>query len=495
MSKKTKEIYIYVISKNGKPLMPTKRYRRVRLLLKSGKVKVVKRKPFTIQLLYETREYTQKLTLGIDPGSEKLGFTVRNENNEVVCAGEVESRKTKVSKNMLERKMHRQSRRQHSRQKKKRRAQKNNTDFVEKQYKISGTEKILNCKVIKPSKIRFCNRIRQKGWLTPTAINLLRTHVNIVAQIKKIMPVDEIYIEYSKFDIHKLKKPEIKGKEYQEGRKKGFLNSQAYVLCRDNHKCKLCEKNKGVLEVHHMLKVSDGGTNNPENLVTLCEKCHKKVHKDLKIATKLKKIFGKLKKRHVHTTILNTIMPLFYEWLIKNFSKVSITYGYKTKEKRRKFSLEKTHALDAYLISLNSNNPNFVSANFANIKIYQYKQFRRHHRQLIHATRDRNYKLDNKIVAKNRNKRMGQLTNSLADFVEINGKNKLTKLKILSGKKVIRSKFKKLKKGDTVKYKRKRYVVKGYGEMGRSIGFVGKKEYVATKKCKLIIKNTGLVCL
>ncbi len=495
MTKKIEVIYIYVISKTGKPLMPTKRYRRVRLLLKSGKVKVVKRKPFTIQLLYETTEYIQKLTLGIDPGSEKIGFAVRKNNGEVVFASEVGSRKLEVSKNMLERKMHRQSRRQHRRQEKQRRARKNNTAFATKQYEILGSEKVLNCKFIKPGKIRFCNRQRKKGWLTPTAVNLFRTHVNIIIQIKKIMPINNVCVEYNKFDIHKLKNPEIKGKEYQDGRKKGFLNSQAYVLCRDKHKCKLCEKNKGILEVHHMIKVSNGGTDNPENLITLCKKCHEKVHKNLKIATKLKKIFGKLKKRHVHTTILNTIMPKFYEWLIKNFNKVLITYGYETKEKRRKFNLEKMHALDAYLITLNSANHDFVLPNFTTIKVYQYKQFRRHHRQLIHATRDRNYKLENKIVAKNRNKRMGQLTNSLADFVEINGKNKLTKLNILKGKKVIRSKFKKFGKGDTVRYKEKVYIVKGYGEMGRSIGFINQKKYIPAKDCKLIIKNTGLVCL
>ena len=45
---------VYVISKSGKPLMPTKRYAKVRILLKEKKAKVVQRKPFTIQLLYET---------------------------------------------------------------------------------------------------------------------------------------------------------------------------------------------------------------------------------------------------------------------------------------------------------------------------------------------------------------------------------------------------------------------------------------------------------
>ena len=59
---------VYVVSKSGKTLMPTERYGKVRRLLKSGKAKVIKRKPFTIQLQYESKEYTQSIKLGIDSG-------------------------------------------------------------------------------------------------------------------------------------------------------------------------------------------------------------------------------------------------------------------------------------------------------------------------------------------------------------------------------------------------------------------------------------------
>ena len=45
---------VYVISKNGQPLMPTGNHAKVRVLLKANKAKIVKRCPFTIQLLYES---------------------------------------------------------------------------------------------------------------------------------------------------------------------------------------------------------------------------------------------------------------------------------------------------------------------------------------------------------------------------------------------------------------------------------------------------------
>ncbi|MFQ6062623.1 MAG: RRXRR domain-containing protein, partial [Methanosarcinales archaeon] len=50
---------VYVISKKGRPLMPTKRHGKVRKLLKQGLAKVARTTPFTIKLLYVTTEYTQ----------------------------------------------------------------------------------------------------------------------------------------------------------------------------------------------------------------------------------------------------------------------------------------------------------------------------------------------------------------------------------------------------------------------------------------------------
>ncbi|HBG38937.1 RRXRR domain-containing protein [Clostridium tyrobutyricum] len=52
---------VYVLNKDGKPLMPTNRCAKVRVLLKEKKAKIVKSKPFTIQLLYETINYTQPI--------------------------------------------------------------------------------------------------------------------------------------------------------------------------------------------------------------------------------------------------------------------------------------------------------------------------------------------------------------------------------------------------------------------------------------------------
>lgn len=71
--------------------MPTKRNGKVRRLLKEGRAKVVSREPFTIQLLYETTEYVQEVTLGVDAGSRTVGLSATTDRKELYCC-EVELR-------------------------------------------------------------------------------------------------------------------------------------------------------------------------------------------------------------------------------------------------------------------------------------------------------------------------------------------------------------------------------------------------------------------
>ena len=71
---------VYVLSQNGQPLMPTGNHAKVRVLLKQGKAKVVKKCPFTIQLQYESTTHTQKINLGIDAGSKTIGVSATTES-------------------------------------------------------------------------------------------------------------------------------------------------------------------------------------------------------------------------------------------------------------------------------------------------------------------------------------------------------------------------------------------------------------------------------
>ena len=68
-----------VLSKSGKPLMPTKRA-RARRWLKEGKAKIAHNdlECFAIQLTFETGENTQPIALGIDPGKSYSGIGVQS---------------------------------------------------------------------------------------------------------------------------------------------------------------------------------------------------------------------------------------------------------------------------------------------------------------------------------------------------------------------------------------------------------------------------------
>ena len=74
---------VYVLDKDGNPLMPTRRYGKVRHLLKEGKAVVVRRDPFTIRLTYNSGRHKQPVSLGVDAGSKHIGLSATTEKKGV----------------------------------------------------------------------------------------------------------------------------------------------------------------------------------------------------------------------------------------------------------------------------------------------------------------------------------------------------------------------------------------------------------------------------
>ena len=229
---------VYIIDKEGRPLMPTKRYGKVKWLLRRKQAKVVKRSPFTIQLLYEPQTHcTQPVTLGVDAGSKHVGLSASTEKEELFSA-EMTLRDD-IPQLMTARSQSRGTRRSRLR------------------YR----------------KPRFDNRRRSDGWLTPTMEAKVRAHENVIDDVCTILPVSRIVIETASFDIQKITDEDIEGRRYQEGEQLGYENVKAYVKARDNFTCWNCGSHEH-LEVHHIVQRKDGGSDRPANLITLCEKCH-----------------------------------------------------------------------------------------------------------------------------------------------------------------------------------------------------------------------------
>ena len=78
-------MFVYVINKNGQPLMPCKP-QKARKLLKEGKAVVVKYKPFTIKLKYGSAGYKQPVTLGVDTGSVHIGVSASTYKQELYAS-------------------------------------------------------------------------------------------------------------------------------------------------------------------------------------------------------------------------------------------------------------------------------------------------------------------------------------------------------------------------------------------------------------------------
>ena len=81
-------------------------------------------------------------------------------------------------------------------------------------------------------------------------------------------------MEVGKFDVQKMLSPNIKGVEYQQGGTYSYYNVRYYVSARDNYTCQVCKKKNKILHIHHIVYKSKGGSDRPNNLITVCTDCH-----------------------------------------------------------------------------------------------------------------------------------------------------------------------------------------------------------------------------
>ena len=328
---------VYVISQNGQPLMPTENHVKVRILLKNKKAKVIKRCPFTIQLAYDSTNYTQNITLGVDSGSKHIGLSATTKDK-VLFESDVELRNDIV-------------------------------DLISTRRELRRSRRNRKLRYRKP---RFNNRKRSDGWLAPSVRQKVDSHITMIAKVHKILPISNVVVEVASFDIQKIQNPEISGTDYQQGEQLDFWNVREYVLFRDGYTCQCCKgKSKDkILNVHHIESRKTGG-NAPNNLITLCETCHTGHHKGI---VKLPKTIHR-GMSFKDATFMGIMRWALYEKLKTIYSDVKLTYGYITKNIRIENGLPKDHYIDARCIS---GNPNAVS----NGDVYYYKKVRCHNRQI-----------------------------------------------------------------------------------------------------------------
>lgn len=306
---KVEKIAAYVIDVSGKPLTPTKRAGKVRRWLKDGLVKVIRRRPFTIQLLFETTSYHPHIELGVDSGYLHVGISA-------ICgAQELFAADVSLLNGMVEHNEERSTCRRTRRGRLRYRAP------------------------------RFNNRKRSDGWLAPSVQHKLDSHVRIISLVSSILPIANTTIEVAAFDIQKILDPSISGLGYQNGVQKDFFNLREYILYRDGHTCQnpsCTNKDKNpILELHHIKYRSNGGSDAPSNLITLCNKCHTpKNHKGFLLIWKptIKSMKGATFMSMVRWRLVNSLICMH-------------TYGYITKSNRIAEGITKSHVNDAFIIA------------------------------------------------------------------------------------------------------------------------------------------------
>ena len=338
-------MFVYVLDINGQPFMPTSRFGKVRRLLNSKQAKVVKRCPFTIQLLYEpATTIVQEVVLGQDTGSRHIG-TACVANGEVLYQSQVELRNDIKSK-MDDRRQARRNRRSRK------------------------------CRYRKP---RFLNRANstKKDRLPPSVWHKVQAHIDEIEFCSKILPVSKIVLEVSQFDTHLMKNPSLiseifKHWAYQRGFNYEFSSRKEAVLHRDKYTCQICGKKHTRLEVHHIIYRSQGGTDDEDNLITLCEDCHEKIHNGELVLNKKPR---KMNLKHA------THMSIIRSQLLKVYPDAIETFGFITKENRNHLDLPKDHYIDACVIA--SGGKEFILNN----EIYYKKRVAKQNRQMCKGIR------------------------------------------------------------------------------------------------------------
>ena len=305
---------VYVQSIDGTPLMPCSEA-KARRLLKQHRARRVKNTPFTIRLKFIVDGYTQPVSLGVDPGYQHIGLSA-TANGKVLFEAIAECR-SDIPKLMESRRSLRRSRRNRK------------TRYREP---------------------RFNNRVhsKHKGWLAPSVEQRIGYHMCLIDYVCSLLPVSRIVVEEAKFDIQKLKDALIKGEEYQHGEQYGFDNVKEYIRFRDGFKCRHCHRKGGPnvrLEIHHIIWRCNGGTDRPDNLVTLCHECHTSIHKG-------EFTLPKPKGGYKAPTFMGIMRIVLTERLRAKYGDmVETTYGYITRVVRNEAGVPKDHNTDARAIS------------------------------------------------------------------------------------------------------------------------------------------------
>lgn len=232
---------VFVVDKSGRPLLPT-HPARARMLLKKGRASVERVIPFAIRLDRIIENPVGSLKAKVIDGAKRVGIALVNEfTGEVVFRGVILLRQN-VSRLITLRREYRRNRRYRK---------------------------------VRHRKARFSNR---KQMMPPPSIRQKKESVlRVLKDLAKIAPISGVDVALHSFDISSIAAGrKLYGNEYTKSPYEGKTTREK-VLNRDGRKCVLCGSETN-LQRHHVVFRSRGGTDTPQNQVTLCKECQRKIH-------------------------------------------------------------------------------------------------------------------------------------------------------------------------------------------------------------------------
>lgn len=381
---------VLVIGMNGIGLMPTSP-RKARMLLKAGRADVVQRYPFTIRLNYKAGNAVQDIRLGIDTGESHIGAAVTT-GNKVLVKTETKLRSSMEKRILME------TRREYRRGRRYRKVRYRHPKFRFKRKRIYVTDpkgkKKCHWQTL-PAKMQSG---RPEGWLPPSIQSKVDHHINWIRKFLNALPKSTVLtIEAARFDIQRMKDPDIHNELYQQGRMYEHENVKAYVFAKFGYTCPVCghkfDKDHKP-RLHHVTFKSKGATDNPDEYAPVCEKCHTaENHMPGAVLDKLKRLCSR--KEYREPTFMNILRRRLWE----AFPDAVFTYGNITKADREALGLSKTHANDAVAIAL-------CGMEYSHVKdldkVLYIKQIRSKKRSLHEATPRKGRKEPNRTAKRNK---------------------------------------------------------------------------------------------
>ena len=321
---------VLVVDKHKKPCNTISEAYARRLLFKKQAV-IHKRFPFTIRLKNDNAVSKDRAnTVKVDPGSRHTGIAIVGDRDQVVMLAEIEHRGHLIKKDLDNRRMVRQKRRNRK-----------------TRYRP----------------VRFLNRTRPEGWLAPSVKSRADNVINFVKKYKKLLNITKVMIENVSFDTAQMSSDNnLIGTAYQQGPLYN-TNLREFIFSKTKGRCSYCGAK--ATEIDHIIPRANGGTDSTYNLTPACKACNeKKSNLTLKEFGKLmNKDYSHLKPKKLpkDAAIVQSAKNYMVKEITKLVSDTTTHDAWLTKYNRDSLGLPKEHYYDALSVGEIPNNFNFFT--------------------------------------------------------------------------------------------------------------------------------------